>query len=132
MRTLPFAAAALLLAAGFAQAEGFRSPSGNVHCVPGDAPGAVECEIREPARPIRPKPRDCELDWGGNFSIARTGRTQMGCVGDSLASPDSRVLPYGQILRGNGWQCTSRTSGITCTNSQNHGFEISSRRQRLF
>ena len=112
MRTLPFAAAALLLAAGFAQAEGFRSPSGNVHCVPGDAPGAVECEIREPARPIRPELRDCE--------------------GDPIFNDEHRVLPYDQTLRGNGWQCTSKPSGMTCSNSRGHGFEISSRRQRLF
>ena len=110
----------------------FRSPSGNINCMYDHSPGVVECQIPQPDRPVRPKPRDCELDWGSNFSIARTGHTQMGCVGDSLASPDSRVLPYGQTLRGNGWQCTSRTSGMTCTNSQNHGFEISSRRQRLF
>lgn len=131
MRTLPFAAAALLLAAGFAQAEGFRSPSGNVHCMPGDAPGAVECEIRGPARPIRPKPRDCELDWGGRFSLSRNG-AQIICAGDTIFNDEHRVLPYGQTLRGNGWQCTSKTTGMTCSNSRGQGFEISSRRQRLF
>ncbi|WP_346962721.1 DUF6636 domain-containing protein [Eikenella corrodens] len=35
-------------------------------------------------------------------------------------------------MRGNGWQCTSQTTGITCSNSRGHGFEISSSRQRLF
>ena len=134
MRILPLATTAILFAAGTAHADikMFRSPSGNINCMYDHSPGVVECQIPQPDRPVRPKPRDCELDWGSNFSIARTGHTQMGCVGDSLASPDSRVLPYGQTLRGNGWQCTSRTSGMTCTNSQNHGFEISSRRQRLF
>lgn len=135
MRTLPLAAAALLLTAGIAHAEEiqtFRSPSGYIHCMAGHMPGVVECQIPQPDRPIRPKPRDCELDWGGTFSLARNGKAEMLCVGDTVASPDSRVLPYGQTLRGNGWQCTSQRSGITCTNRQGRGFEISSRRQRLF
>ena len=133
MRTLPLAAVLLLAgAAAHADIKFFRSPSGRINCMYGHASGGVVCEIPQPDRPIRPKPRDCQLDWGGNFSLSRIGRAEMGCVGDTVASPNSRVLPYGQTLSGNGWQCTSRTTGMTCTNRQGHGFEISRRRQRLF
>ena len=82
MRILPLAATAILFAAGTAHADikMFRSPSGNINCMYDHSPGVVECQIPQPDRPVLPKPRDCELDWGSNFSIARTGRTQMGCV----------------------------------------------------
>lgn len=135
MHTLPLAAAALLLSTGLAHAEEiqtFRSPSGHINCIYGHEPGTVECQIPQPDRPIRPKPRNCDLDWGGTFSLSRSGQAKMLCVGDAVSSPDSRVLPYGQTLRGNGWQCASQRSGMTCTNSQGRGFEISRQRQRLF
>lgn len=133
MRALPLAVLAFLFASGAADddIQGFRSPSGNIHCVY-DTPGVVECQIPEPERPARPRPSDCELDWGGRFSLSRTGRAEMLCYSDTIVDHNHPVLPYGETLRGDGWQCTSRTTGITCTNSQNHGFEISRRRQRLF
>ena len=133
MRILPLVATAILFAAGTAHAEikMFRSPSGNINCMYDHPPGVVECQIPQPDRPVRPKPRDCELDWGGRFSLSRNG-AQIVCAGDTIFNDEHRVLPYGQTLRGNGWQCTSKPSGMTCSNSRGNGFEISSRRQRLF
>lgn len=125
----------------YRHAHAFRSPSGNIHCI-GDREwtgenrtwNGVECQIsgRLNERPAQPRPQDCDTDWGDNFSISRRGKTEMGCVGDTLALPDSRVLRYGETVRGKGWQCTSRRSGMRCTNSERHGFDLSRRRQQLF
>ena len=133
MRILPLVATAILFAAGTAHADikMFRSPSGNINCMYDHSPGVVECQIPQPDRPVRPKPRDCELDWGGRFSLSRNG-AEIVCAGDTIFNDEHRVLPYGQTLRGNGWQCTSKTAGMTCSNSRGQGFEISSSRQRLF
>ena len=118
----------------------FRTPSGNIHCIgdrhwpqEGRSWAGVECQISEHSAPApRPRPRDCELDWGSNFSLSRSGQTEMGCVGDSIAESNSRILHYGQTIRGQGWQCTSRQSGLSCRNSSGHGFELSRRQHRLF
>lgn len=44
-----------------------------------------------------------------------------------------QTLPYGQRLSVNGYTCTSRPAGITCTSDATaHGFEISRETAQLF
>ena len=130
---------------GIAQAEpgtAFRSPSGNIHCMgdyrdidSGKVSAGVSCEIRghhENIRPAQKRPDDCDLDWGDGFSIGAKGRAEVYCHGDTVALANSRVLKYGDTVRGQGWQCTSRPSGMMCKNRSGHGFDISRGQQRLF
>jgi len=38
----------------------------------------------------------------------------------------------GETVKGKGWQCSVRPSGIRCANPNGHGFEINREKQRLF
>lgn len=120
----------------------FRTPSGNINCLylsdAEEKVDALTCQVTgSTAKPPLPKPQHCDLDWEGNFTLGPTGKADMVCAGDSVADPNSRVLKYGETIRGKGrqnkeWQCTSRPTGLICSNSSGHGFEISRSKQRLF
>ena len=61
---------ACTMLAGTARADtliSFRTPSGNIGCVYSSglgSPAGLRCDIRSRLRPLPPKPRRCELDWG--------------------------------------------------------------------
>ena len=86
--------------------------------------------------PKLPHPKDCPLDSLTVFTMHSTGKSarEAQCSGDPYYNFDTPVkaLPYGETLRGNGWQCSSSTNGIRCENKSGHGFELNQRRQRLF
>ena len=54
------------------------------------------------------------------------------CGGDTVISPDAKVLPYGTNWKRKGIECSSETTGITCTNRRGHGFSLSRAEQRVF
>lgn len=129
----------LVLGAGAARAqdlEAFRTPSDNIHCLVISDGGAtaIECELRERGNgdPIRPKPADCELDWGSRFAIADEGEAILLCHGDTLVAPDSAVLAYGEALARGGLSCLSEKQGLTCRNGKGRGFRLSRAEQELF
>jgi hypothetical protein len=136
------AAAAVLLAASAAEAGDlifFRTPSGNIHCLAYDAEAGngdsgVACEIHQIAkRTLNVKrPADCDLEWGNRVELGQKGRAGMSCYGDTLASPDSRVLAYGRTFEFGAITCGSNEAGLECSNSDGHGFFLSRARQRLF
>jgi hypothetical protein len=120
-------------AAPVAGLETFRTPSRNIACgyLPGSggAPTFLRCDVLSG---LRPEPRrPCELDWTG-ASMRPTGRATASCAGDTVYDPRSRILDYGQTWRRGGFRCTSRTTGLTCTNRSGHGFFLSRQRWRLF
>lgn len=119
----------------------FVSPSGNIFCLfqPESRwdgriyPPYLHCEInRFTQTNLRPPDQDCDGDWGGQFTLAPTGVTEMGCYGDTQVIGDAPVLGYGSALSAHGITCRSETSGVTCTNRDGHGFSLSRARQRLF
>jgi len=136
----------LLLAAGllalgaraaFAQdLEPIRTPSDNIHCLFIDEEGeiAVACEMseRNAGAPARPMPVDCELDWGNRFAVAATGEAGLVCHGDTLISPASPILAYGEEMERGGIACLSEKTGLTCRNNDGHGFRLSRAKQELF
>jgi hypothetical protein len=134
--------AATALALGGAPALGrgeafvqFRTPSGNIGCGYGSVAGErrfLRCDILSGIRPLPPKPRDCREDWGTAISLGRTGRASLICVGDTVLDLRSRILRYGQLWRRGGFTCSSRATGLTCTNRSRHGFVLSRERSRLF
>lgn len=116
--------------------DGFKMPSGNIHCqyfagMQGEA-SVLRCDIRNIAS-LPPRPRDCELDWGRAFEIAEDGgAAQRICAGDTVADDALPALPYGSIWRQGGFVCRSERNGATCINAAGHGFFLSRAAQRLF
>ena len=109
----------------------FKSPSGNILCYGDD--DSVECRIvNKTNKTTLSKPKDCELDWGDGFGVSKTGRAYLTCYGDALSAFEMSVLAYGKTIKGKGWQCTSAKTGMTCKNSQGHGFTLRRNKQTLF
>lgn len=126
----------------------FTSPTRNIRCY-GDVKNddhtfnGVICSVYKSGDgsgsetlPQLPHPKDCDLDSISVHILEATGKgkQEAECTGDPYYDFDSaiKILPYGQTVQGNGWQCTSSKNGMRCTNSENHGFEINRRRQRVF
>lgn len=141
-RMLAMTVAAMLLTVSAATADEltfFRTPSGNIHCLAYDAEAGngesgVACEIQQVTkRTLNVKrPADCDLEWGNRMEVGQQGRAGMSCYGDTLATPDSRVLGYGRSMTFGAITCESSQSGLECSNGAGHGFFLSKARQRLF
>ena len=110
--------------------EAFQLPSGNIHCLAVD--GRLRCDILGFGYRPPPRPRDCDLDWGGAVEMGAQGPARLVCHGDTVADPKSPVLSYGNAWQGGGIACTAAQTGLRCTNAQGHGFEIARARLRLF
>jgi hypothetical protein len=128
--------ASTVLAPALAQ-DGFRSPSGNIHCQffagasAGDA--TIRCDLRQISNRPLPRPRDCDLDWGQAFEISVLAKrgTPL-CYGDTVQDNRLPVLPYGQNWQRAGLTCISEQSGISCRNASGHGFTLSRAAQNVF
>jgi hypothetical protein len=121
-------------------AEGrFRTPSNRIHCMfytpEGKAePTGIACDIDQSVikKPILPRPKDCEYDWGQHFELGNDSDAGMGCVSDWVGSEDSPVLAYGNSIRRGKIVCTSESTGLTCRNANGHGFFLSKAAQKIF
>jgi hypothetical protein len=128
----------LLLAASPVAADeifNFQSPSGNIHCaiMTGDDYSAARCDLMEFTQLNYPDaPADCDLDWGHAYEVGLSGEGTPICAGDTVADPESAVLPYGQSLFKGDFVCSSEDTGITCTNPEGHGFTVAKRSQHMF
>jgi len=115
--------------------DGFRAPSGNIHCMyfSGDGQAALRCDIQQISGRPPARPRDCDLEYGKAFEVmANAQRAARICHGDTVADPNLRVLAYGQAWARGGFTCTSAETGITCRNARGAGFELSRANQRVF
>ncbi|MDO4223576.1 MAG: hypothetical protein Q4D05_06080 [Acinetobacter sp.] len=111
----------------------FKSPSGNIIC--GADGNGVHCHISQTAnsKPALKRPSHCQFDWGNDFYVSSRGGASMLCVSDfPFDVHGAQTLGYGQGISGNGWTCSSSTSGMTCKNRQGRGFSISKSKQRVF
>jgi len=116
---------------------GFRTPSGNIHCMFIEAnaeyPANLRCDIMQVDGALPRPPRDCEGDWGRSFSIsAGDAIGQMICATDAVFSESNPVLDYGQTWQQSGFTCTSEKSGISCFNTKRHGFSLSRSERKVF
>lgn len=109
---------------------GFQTPTGNIHCI--NYNNQLRCDIKENTAKLPPQPKNCPLDWGNAFGMNLTGKPDRICHGDTIISPEYPILKYGQTWRKNGFTCTSKTTGLTCTNRNKKGWELSKTKQRLF
>lgn len=130
---IPFLAAALVAAVSASASKSalvsFRTPSGNIGCIyaseePG-LPANLRCDIRSGLRPKPGRPKGCDLDYGDSYALLKFGRTLVTCHGDTTLDPRAPVLAYGRTWRRNGFTCTSKSTGLRCTNTAGHGFFMS-------
>lgn len=119
--------------------SGFRMPSNQIHCMvvtneENNEPNGINCEINKTfvRTPVRPRPSDCEYDWGQSFELGNDGDADLACVSDSVRSDDSPVLTYGSSIKAGKIVCSSEESGLTCKNMRGHGFFLSRRGQKIF
>jgi len=76
------------------------------------------------------------LDWHG-FELSTSRKAQPVCSGGVLYdigrdTPAFVILAYGRTWRSHGFSCTSRVSGLTCTNGHGHGLFLSRASYRLY
>jgi hypothetical protein len=134
------AALAAVVAAPASAASGitdFRSPSGNIYCswdhlrLGGVADNFLRCDVQQLAHRA-PRPASCQFGFGSSFGISPRGRARALCVSDSVFDPSARVLAYGHTLRLGAFRCTSRSTGMRCSNADAHGFVLSRSAYRFF
>jgi hypothetical protein len=140
LQRLSVAAVALILfaSAGWSSAsaqEGFRSPTGNIHCqfhaIDNDA--VIRCDLAQVSNRSFPRPRSCDLEWGQAFEISGRGtRGQPLCYGDTVQDPRLPVLAYGQSWQRSGLTCISEQTGVSCRNARGHGFTLARAAQSVF
>lgn len=134
---------ALVVCAGASSASSkavlreFRTPTGNIGCVfaeglVGDLAPTIRCDIRSRLVPAPEPPKGCRLDSGDSIQVSRRGRAILVCHGDTAIDPHARVLAYGHLFRRDGVSCVSRAVGLTCSNTQGHGFFMSRQSWRIF
>lgn len=132
--------------AGSSASGFFKTPSGNIQCLfiyrPAVArSGTVVCGISSGLVP--PPPRRGPTCSVSNRvvlnAIGRTTTTRSICPGEDEGDagpfgggPQTRVLGYGHSWSGGGIRCDSATGGLTCKNTQGHGFFLSREHWRSF
>src|SRR3954470_4397158 len=123
---------------------GVKTPSRNISCfyvpIKPTARGTLLCNIKQAvyahalvkkcgSPPIR-------VDWGG-FSVPQAGKAEVVCTGGVLYdsgrdTPALVTLAYGRTWRYRSFTCTSRFTGLTCTNRGGHGLFLSRDSYRLW
>jgi hypothetical protein len=122
---------------------GVKTPSRNISCfyvpIKPTTHGNLLCNIRR-ASYARAAQDSCMaragLDWHG-YELAWNGKALPACTGGILYdigrdTPVFRILAYGRTWRSHGFTCTSRVTGLTCTNSRGHGLFLSRESYRLW
>jgi hypothetical protein len=131
--TAVVAAALAIVPAGASAAriKFFQAPSGNIACVVGA--GLARCDIQQHSWPTPPKPASCMEDYGNGVEVIGGHPGEYTCAGDSVFSPGIRVLQYGDKITKNRFTCTSKVTGMRCSNrNSGHGFFISRESVNLF
>jgi hypothetical protein len=109
---------------------GFVSPSHNIGCVMDKE--AVRCDIREHSWKSPPKPKSCDVDYGGGVAVDKSGRAQFLCAGDTTLE-SGPVLAYGDSVSRGRFRCVSKETGMRCVNKRNgHGFFLAKQTYSLF
>jgi hypothetical protein len=127
------ALALVLMGAAAASASAFKafvSPTHNIGCIM--EARSVRCDIRDHSWISPPKPRSCDVDYGGGVAVGRGGKASFVCAGDTVLEAGP-VLPYGESATKGRFRCVSSEAGMRCVNKRNgHGFLLSKQKVRLF
>jgi len=109
---------------------GFSSPSGNVGCYIDKR--NVRCDIRQRAWKPSPKPSSCELDFGQGIALSAGAKPGFVCAGDTALGAGAK-LAYGEGIQAGVLRCSSRSSGMTCQDTETgRGFSLSRERYEIF
>ena len=114
---------------------GIHTPSRNITCV--DTGPSLLCTIGRAdytgALQHRCSSPPTSLDWHG-LELSARGKGQITCSGGALVmgKVSYTTLAYGKTWRHGSFVCTSRVTGLTCTNRAGHGLFISRGSYRLF
>ena len=130
-------------AAYTASLPGVKTPTRNISCfyvpIKPTAGGNLLCAIAKSSY-SRAQQEGCQaragLDWHG-FELSTSGRARPVCTGGVLYdigrdTPAYVVLAYGRTWHSHGFTCTSRVTGLTCTNGHGHGLFLSRASYRLW
>lgn len=130
-------------AAHAAPLPGVKSPTRNISCfyvpIKPTTRGTLLCDIKTSSY-SRAQQAGCQsrtgLDWHG-FELSNRGKALPVCTGGVLYDigrdkPTFIVLAYGHSWRSHGFTCTSRVTGLTCTNGHGHGLFLSRASYRLW
>jgi Family of unknown function (DUF6636) len=131
---LAAAAVAVASAGASSGVTSFRTPSKNIYCAwehLSGSPQFLRCDVRQLDHQA-PKPRGCQFDAGSSFGMKPTGRASALCVSDSVHDPHARSIAYGKSRRFGSFRCSSKTSGLRCTNRSGHGFLLDRTTYKLF
>ena len=114
---------------------GFASPSRNILCHIED--DAASCYLRD--SPWKRPDVPCEGEDAGDptsdiqVTGARRGEVHADCWSDFPYADAEHPLPYGGSVRVGALSCTSRRTGMTCTNARTkHGFSVNQTSYRVF
>ena len=138
-----FVALAVVSAPLAARLPGVKTPTRNISCfwvpIKPTTRGNLLCDIKQ-ASYTRSEQDGCQartgLDWHG-YSLSQRGRALPVCTGGVLYdigrdTPSYVVLAYGRTWHSHGFTCTSRVTGLTCTNGHGHGLFLSRESRRLW
>jgi hypothetical protein len=118
---------------------GFRSPSGNISCFVSGTPTLL-CKIAHAdyAKQLQDRcigPAGAGVDWHG-FELSAARKGAIACSGGALYTGTDRpsyvTLPYGRTWRQKMFSCSSRISGVNCSNPNGHGFFLSRQTWRVW
>lgn len=112
----------------------FRTPSKNIYCAwehLSGSPQFLRCDVQQLAHQA-PEPSGCQFDAGSSFGMKLTGRASALCVSDSVHDSHASSIAYGKSRRFGSFRCSSKTSGLRCTNRSGHGFLLNRTTYRLF
>jgi hypothetical protein len=139
-------ACAVCLAASAASADsstrlpGFRSPSGNISCLCLSGTPTLLCKIAHAdyAKQLQDRcmgPAGAGVDWHG-FELSAARKGAIVCSGGALYPGTDRpsyvTLPYGKTWRQKMFSCSSRVTGVNCSNPNGHGFFLSRQTWRVW
>jgi hypothetical protein len=114
----------------------FRTPSKNIYCLYNSAdsstPAFLRCDIRSHLKPAPARHACVEGVYGESVGMTKTAAAHVLCISDTTYNPNARVLAYGTSWSRDGFRCSSRASGLTCTNSRGHGFFLSRTSWRVY
>lgn len=143
-RVAAVVAIALLLpaAAGASSTGAFKTPSRNIVCgyaIDDHGAASMECGVKSGLQPP-PRPIHCLAGDPNHKRVSLRSRGRavpVLCAGDPgpllpQVEAKARVLAYGRSTTFGGITCTSRATGLTCTNRDRHGFFLSRERWRSF
>jgi hypothetical protein len=93
---------------------------------------SVRCDIREHSWQSPPKPKKCDVDYGGGVAVGKSGRAGFVCAGDTTLEAGP-VLAYGDSISAGRFRCESQEAGMRCVNRRNgHGFLLAKQTYKLF